>query len=223
MRFRCLGCGHFNTDISYLPDLERHLSDLLRHREKLLAAIDAEEWARAEAMPSDAEVLAPQAELSRRIWEGRFDALRAACHPRSMAQNTHRQVSITRDAKGKYTVTNEQGGTIPVGPGSDGEFTPIELMLAAIGACTATGVDAPTSRRAEPTAFTVEVGAEKIRDALGNRLTDIAVTFHVSFPRGEGGDEARKLLPGAVRRAHKVLCAVSKTIELGTPVRSTVA
>jgi uncharacterized OsmC-like protein len=96
-------------------------------------------------------------------------------------------------------------------------------MLAAIGACTATGVDARTSRRAEPTAFTVEVGAEKIRDALGNRLTDIAVTFHVSFPKGEGGNAARELLPGAVRRSHDLLCAVSKTIELGTPVTSTIA
>jgi len=140
-----------------------------------------------------------------------------------MTQDTHRQVSIARDAAGKYTVTNVRGGTIPVGNGSDGEFTPVELMLAAIGACTAVDVDVLTSRRAEPTAFTVEVGAEKIRDALGNRLTDIAVTFHVSFPEGEGGDAAREMLPGAVRRSHDSLCTVSKTVELGTPVSSTVA
>ena len=140
-----------------------------------------------------------------------------------MTQDTHRQVSIARDAAGKYTVTNERGGTIPVGTGSDGEFTPVELMLAAIGACTAVDVDILTSRRAEPTAFTVEVGAEKIRDALGSRLTDIAVTFHVSFPKGDDGDAARELLPGAVRRSHDSLCTVSKTVELGTPVSSTVA
>ncbi len=140
-----------------------------------------------------------------------------------MTQDTHRQVSIARDAAGKYTVTNERGGTILVGTGSDGEFTPVELMLAAIGACTAVDVDVLTSRRAEPTAFTVEVEAEKIRDALGNRLTDIAVTFHVSFPEGEGGDAARELLPGAVRRSHDSLCTVSRTVELGTPVSSTIA
>jgi uncharacterized OsmC-like protein len=139
-----------------------------------------------------------------------------------VAQDTHRQVSIARDAAGKYTVTNERGGTLPVGTGSDGEFTPVELLLAAIGACTAVDVDVLTSRRAEPTAFTVEVGAEKIRDAVGSRLTDIAVTFHVAFPEGEGGDAARKLLPGAVRRSHDSLCTVSKTVELGTPVTSTI-
>lgn len=137
-----------------------------------------------------------------------------------MAQDTHRQVSIARDAAGKYTVTNVRGGTIPVGTGSDGEFTPVELMLAAIGACTGVDVDILTSRRAEPTEFTIEVEAEKIRDALGSRLTDIAVTFHVAFPDGAGGDAARELLPGAVRRSHDSLCTVSKTVELGTPVTS---
>jgi putative redox protein len=140
-----------------------------------------------------------------------------------MAQDTHRQVSIARDAAGKYTVTNERGGTIPVGTGTDGEFTPVELMLAAIGACTAIDVDVLTSRRAQPTGFTVEVGAEKVRDALGSRLTDIAVTFHVSFPEGEGGDAARELLPGAVRRSHDSLCTVGKTVELGTPVTAEIA
>lgn len=56
VRFRCVGCGHFSTDISYLPDLERYLADLLRHRERLAATLDAEEWAKTEAMPSDQEI-----------------------------------------------------------------------------------------------------------------------------------------------------------------------
>ena len=140
-----------------------------------------------------------------------------------MAQDTHRQVRIERVAAGSYTVRNERGGTITVGQGADGEFTPVELLLTAIGTCTAIDVDVLTSRRAEPSEFTVEAGAEKVRDALGNRLTDIAVTFHVSFPEGEAGDAARELLPGAVRRSHDSLCTVSKTVELGTPVKSEIA
>jgi hypothetical protein len=56
LRFRCIGCGHFSTDISYLPDLERYLADLLRHRERLAAALDADDWARNEATPSDQEI-----------------------------------------------------------------------------------------------------------------------------------------------------------------------
>ena len=140
-----------------------------------------------------------------------------------MAQDRHRQVSIARVAAGEYTVTNERGGKIQVGTGANGEFTPVELLLAAIGACTSIDVDVLTSRRAEPAAFTVEVEAEKVRDTAGNRLTDIAVTFHVSFPEGEGGDAARALLPGAVRRSHDSLCIVGKTVELGTPITATIA
>ncbi|MBN9743518.1 transposase [Amycolatopsis sp. A1MSW2902] len=56
IRFRCVGCGHFSADISYLPDLERYLTDLLRHRERLTATLDADEWAKTETMPSDAEI-----------------------------------------------------------------------------------------------------------------------------------------------------------------------
>jgi len=138
-----------------------------------------------------------------------------------VAQDGHRQVSIARTAPGKYTVTKETGGTISVGTGSDGEFTPVELLLAAIGGCTAIDVDILTSRRAEPTEFTIEVGAEKVRDAGGSRLQDIEVTFRVRFPAGEGA--ARELLPGAVRRSHNSLCTVSRTVELGTPVANVIA
>jgi putative redox protein len=140
-----------------------------------------------------------------------------------MAQDTHRQVSIAREASGRYTATNERGGTISIGTGGDGDFSPVELLLAAIGGCTAIDVDILTSRRAEPTEFTVDVGAEKARDEAGSHLTDIVVTYHVSFPEGAGGDAARELLPGAVRRSHDSLCTVSRTVELGTPVTTTIA
>ncbi|MET7410141.1 tyrosine-type recombinase/integrase [Streptomyces parvulus] len=56
VRFRCVGCGHFRTDISYLPDLEAYLADLLRNRERLAAFAHADGWARDEAMPSDEEI-----------------------------------------------------------------------------------------------------------------------------------------------------------------------
>ncbi|MEU7225276.1 hypothetical protein [Streptomyces chrestomyceticus] len=55
MRFRCLGCDHFSTDASYLPDLQAHLADLLRSRERLMSAFEADDWARAQATPSQEE------------------------------------------------------------------------------------------------------------------------------------------------------------------------
>jgi hypothetical protein len=56
VRFRCVGCAHFRTDVSFLPDLEAYLSDLLRNRERLLATVEADQWAKDEAMPSDEEI-----------------------------------------------------------------------------------------------------------------------------------------------------------------------
>lgn len=55
-RFRCAGCDHFRTDVSYLPDLQAYLDDLLRNRERVLAATDVDQWARAEALPSAQEI-----------------------------------------------------------------------------------------------------------------------------------------------------------------------
>ena len=53
VRFRCAGCDHFRTDVSYLPDLTAYLDDLLRTRERLAAAIGGvDEWARADATPA---------------------------------------------------------------------------------------------------------------------------------------------------------------------------
>jgi hypothetical protein len=57
VRFRCAGCDHFRTDVSYLPDLTAYLDDLLRTRERLAAAIDGiDEWARADATPTQEEI-----------------------------------------------------------------------------------------------------------------------------------------------------------------------
>ena len=57
VRFRCAGCDHFRTDVSYLPDLTAYLDDLLRARERLAATIDGvDEWARADATPTHEEI-----------------------------------------------------------------------------------------------------------------------------------------------------------------------
>ena len=55
-RFRCLGCDHFRTDPSYLPELRAYLDTLLRNRERLAAASELDEWARVEATPSPEEL-----------------------------------------------------------------------------------------------------------------------------------------------------------------------
>jgi uncharacterized OsmC-like protein len=134
------------------------------------------------------------------------------------ADDSLRHVTIDRVSNSHYTVTNPRGGSISVGAGGDAEFTPVELLLAAIGGCTAIDVDLVTSRRAEPESFRVDVAATKVRDEQGNRLADITVTFKVAFPDSEGGQAARAVLPDIARQSHDRLCTVSRTLEIGTPV-----
>jgi uncharacterized OsmC-like protein len=127
-------------------------------------------------------------------------------------------VSVERTDSGRYAVANVRGGSIAIGTGDDAQFTPTELLLAAIGSCTAVDVGSLTSRRAEPQAFAVRVDATKIRDEQGNRLTDIEVTFRIVFPEGDDGDAARAILPEAVLRSHDRLCTVGRTVEIGTQI-----
>ena len=133
-------------------------------------------------------------------------------------RSAHREVTVERIANGRFCVINDRGGRITIGTGGGADFTPTELLLVALGGCTATDVNALTSRRAEPEAFRIVVQASKVRDADGDRLTDIEVTYGVAFPPGGPGDEARAILPDVVKKSHDRLCTVSRTIELGTPV-----
>jgi uncharacterized OsmC-like protein len=134
--------------------------------------------------------------------------------------SAHRSVRLERVQTGRYTAINVRGGQLSVSSGgeADTDFTPVELLLVAMGGCTAADVDFLTSRRAEPEAFEVLVDAEKVRDERGNHLTDLVITFRISFPDGEAGDLARAILPDVVQKSHDRLCTVSRTIELGTPI-----
>jgi uncharacterized OsmC-like protein len=139
-----------------------------------------------------------------------------------MADDSLRAVDVERTAVGRYVLRNARGGAISVG-GADTDFTAVELLLGAIGACTAVDVDTVTSRRAEPNRITVRVSGDKIRDDTGSRMTNLNVVFTVNFPDGAGGDAARAMLPRVVQMSHDRLCTVTRTIEQGTPVSTIVA
>ncbi|MCU7730186.1 OsmC family protein [Actinoplanes sp. KI2] len=136
-----------------------------------------------------------------------------------MADDTRRSVTLQRTSLGRYEVRNARGGTMTIGVGDGTDFTPVELLLAAIGGCTGADVDHITSKRAEPDEFVVHVTGDKVRDESGgNRLVNLSVELRVTFPEGAGGDAARDVLPRAARMSHDRLCTVSRTVELGTPV-----
>jgi putative redox protein len=133
-------------------------------------------------------------------------------------ESAHRTLTVERVAAGRFAAVNSRGGRILFGTGANDEFTPTELLLIAIGGCTAIDIDILTSRRSEPAAFEIAVDADKVRDESGNHLANIEITYRVSFPPGEDGDKARSVLPEAVRQSHERLCTVGRTVELPTPI-----
>ena len=135
-------------------------------------------------------------------------------------QDTLRSVELTRQRKARYVATNRRGGTIEVGEGDDSTFTPVELLLVAIAACSAMDVDYIVGKRAEAESGSLRSSARKVRDALGNHLVDLEVTFDLRYPEGEAGDSARAALPIAIRRSNERLCTVSRTVQIGTPIHA---
>jgi chromosome segregation ATPase len=55
-RYTCIGCGHFRSDTSNLPELKSYLQQLLADRERLRAATDLTDWARRHLAPPDAQI-----------------------------------------------------------------------------------------------------------------------------------------------------------------------
>ncbi|SRR6266508_768263 len=129
-----------------------------------------------------------------------------------------RSIDLSRMGHGRYKATNRRGGVLPIGSGDDPDFSPVELLLAALAGCSAIDVDLITGKRAQPLSFDVRAQGDKIRDEQGNHLTNIKVTFDVVFPEGDDGDAARAVLPRSIQQSRDRLCTVSRTVAIGAPV-----
>ena len=128
-----------------------------------------------------------------------------------------RSVSLARVGPGAFRITNAAGGTLDVGV-SDTDFSPVELLLAALAGCAAINVEELTGRRAEPSRFEVVAEGDKVRDETGGRMENLRLLFDTVFPEGEGGDAARASLPRFLQQTHDRICTVSRTVGLGSDV-----
>lgn len=131
---------------------------------------------------------------------------------------TLRRVELTKIGAGRYKAVNRRGGVLPIGSGDDPDFTPVELLLAALAGCGAIDLDLVTSRRAEAETFTARATGHKVRDERGSHLVGLRVSFDLTFPEGEAGDRAREVVPRTLEMVRDRLCTVGRTIALGEPV-----
>ncbi|MCF6377751.1 OsmC family protein [Nocardioides KLBMP 9356] len=130
-----------------------------------------------------------------------------------------RSVELTRIGPGRFKATNVRGGETFMGTGGeDPDFTPVELLLAAIAGCSAMDVEAITHKRTTSTTYDVHADGTKVRDEHGNHLTGVRVSFDIAFPDGPDGDAARARVRGAIEMSRDRLCTVSRTVQLGADV-----
>jgi uncharacterized OsmC-like protein len=136
-----------------------------------------------------------------------------------MTDQTLRSIELTRIGTARFKATNDRGGETFMGVGGDDpDFTPVELLLAAIAGCSALDVEAITHKLVSSTTFGVHAEGDKVRDADGNHLTGLRVTFDVDFPEGPEGDAARERVQAAIEMSRDRLCTVSRTVQLGADV-----
>ncbi|NPD06180.1 OsmC family protein [Nocardioides sp. zg-1308] len=136
-----------------------------------------------------------------------------------MTDDSLRSIELTRIGPARFKATNARGGETFFGTGGeDPDFTPVELLLAAIAGCSALDVEAITHKRTTSTTFEVHAEGHKVRDDLGNHMTGLRVSFDVRFPDGPEGDAARDRVQAAIEMSRDRLCSVSRTVQLGEEV-----
>jgi len=136
-----------------------------------------------------------------------------------LSEQTHRSVDLHQIGVHRWKATNSRGGGVSIGPGEDPDFTPVELLLAALVGCGAADLDYVVGKRAPFETFQARAEGHKVRDEGGSHMVQLTVTFDVTFPEGEGGDAARAVLPRTLQQIEDRLCTVGRTVTLGDPVR----
>ncbi|MBF8186612.1 OsmC family protein [Nonomuraea sp. K274] len=123
-------------------------------------------------------------------------------------------VSVERTEEGGFRATNARGAEVRIGGGDeDGVFTPVELLLAALGGCNIVTVEPLTAKRGHRLVrLAMSVSGEKVES---NKLGSVTVTYDVELPSEEAGEVFRAV----AQRVHEKYCTVGRSLEEGTEVR----
>ncbi|MEU0479204.1 OsmC family protein [Streptosporangium sp. NPDC006013] len=124
------------------------------------------------------------------------------------------QVRVERTEDG-FVARNDRGAEVAMGSGDEqGTFTPVELLLAALGGCNIVTVEPLTAQRGHRMVrLAMTVQAEKIE---ASRLGPITISYDVELP--EGDDKAAEVLRAVAHRVEERYCTVSRALREETEV-----
>ena len=86
---------------------------------------------------------------------------------RDPADEDTRSVDLHQIGEHRWKATNNRGGGVSIGPGEDPDFTPVELLLAALAGCGAADLDYIAGKRAPFETFKASAEGHKVRDEDG--------------------------------------------------------
>ncbi|MEU7740091.1 OsmC family protein [Nonomuraea sp. NPDC049158] len=123
-------------------------------------------------------------------------------------------VRVERTEEGGFRATNARGAEVRIGSGDEeGAFTPVELLLAAVGGCNIVSVEPLTAKRGQRLIrLAMSVESEKIEP---NLLGPVTVTYDVEVP----SEQADEVFRAVAERVHAKYCTVSRSLQEGTEVR----
>jgi putative redox protein len=124
------------------------------------------------------------------------------------------RVTVERTDDGGYLARNERGTELRFTGTGGPEFTPVELLLAALGGCNIVTVEPLTAKRGHRLRrLAATVDGEKEKPA---RLTKVTLTYDVELP--EGDDQAQEVFEKVADRVHERYCTVSQALRDSVPV-----
>lgn len=108
-----------------------------------------------------------------------------------------------------FRAVNGRGAAVAIGDGdTEGAFTPVELLLAALGGCELVTVEPLTAKRGHRMArLAATVQADKVATST---LGTITVTYDVELPEGDA--EAEDVLKAVAGRVHEKYCTVGSAL-----------
>jgi uncharacterized OsmC-like protein len=99
------------------------------------------------------------------------------------------------------------------GSKDDGVFSPVELLLVALGGCELVTVEPLTAKRGHRLVrLAIRVEADKVEPT---KLGPITGTYQIELP--EGDSEAAEVFRAVAERVHERHCTVGRALREGTP------
>lgn len=132
------------------------------------------------------------------------------------------RIETVRTGYRNWTARNDRGAEVRIAAADDPDaqpsFTPVELLLAALGGCGGLVVDR-TARAVDHDDLRITVESSSTEEDDG-RVGKVRVTYELDIPADANGGRAADVFARGVRLTHEKYCTVSRTVEHGAEVEA---